>query len=146
MHPQRMNCATPNARSTPHSVLIQGTNAAGTVVWYTGKSGSAFVSHRHDDAFMGFDAHGARLKAESLNRTSTFHGYHFSPFAVRAAYARWTDKHDGYLVPRCEVLRILRGCRDKGWPYRLERTGPHRFRITHGASAALLIATDGMPL
>jgi hypothetical protein len=66
-----------NATYTP----VTGVNKDGIRVWYTGKAGEAFVSTNHADAFLGYDLHGARRRAEILNRMTPIHGIRFMAVA-----------------------------------------------------------------
>lgn len=148
MYPESMNdvSAAVVQRPTPRLVPVRGKDKDGNVVWWTGKAGNDFVSTDRADAFVGYIFEGAQRKADCLNRATRFHGYHFAAFDEHprpAAFARWANEKCGAPLPRSEVLRILRGCRYKGWPYHVQRTGAHRFRVSHGGSVSLMIATDG---
>jgi hypothetical protein len=56
---------------------ITGVTKEGKRVWYTGKSGPAFVSENHKDAFLGYTMVGARRRAAILNGMTKIHGIHF---------------------------------------------------------------------
>jgi hypothetical protein len=56
---------------------ITGIDNSGNRVWYTGRSGQGFVSHDHEDAFLGYTLNGARDKAAKLNKMTSLHGIYF---------------------------------------------------------------------
>jgi hypothetical protein len=56
---------------------ITGIDRNGDRVWYTGRSGQEFVSHNHEDAFLGYTLNGARDKAAKLNKMTSLHGVYF---------------------------------------------------------------------
>jgi hypothetical protein len=58
-------------------VPIVGRRSDGSTVWYTGRSGQAFVSENACDAFLGYSLEGARAKATRLNVMTPLHGIWF---------------------------------------------------------------------
>ena len=58
-------------------VPVVGRTADGGTVWYTGKSGAAFVSPDPNQAFMGYILEGARRRATFLNRGFALTGIWF---------------------------------------------------------------------
>jgi hypothetical protein len=59
-------------------VLLAG-RQGDTRIWYTGRSGPAFVSQNRDEAFNGLNREGAWRVARKLNVMTPLHGVTFEP-------------------------------------------------------------------
>lgn len=66
---------TPMTNTTKH--ILQGRDAEGNSVYYTGKAGQSFVSAKSEEAF-GYDSlEAARRRATNLNQMTSIHGFRF---------------------------------------------------------------------
>lgn len=63
---------------------VRGRRASGSVLWYTGRAGEAFVSDDEAQAFTYDALSVAEWRASNLNQWSALHGVHFSVDFVEA--------------------------------------------------------------
>lgn len=65
-------------------MVVRGVTKSGSVVFYTGKAGEAWVSTDMSDAFP-YSESGARAKASMFNRMTEIHGIHFIAYDTERA-------------------------------------------------------------